>query len=188
MIRWTKRKDSWRIKEEYVLMHVMIVATSLTWARSKEKSQQTQRKEKERRRERGKQTRQGERKKRLCLQLRLESQGEDCWENKMLRNEDEEEGFCQHGFLPLCGGALRYSARTMPFLPHFFQIYLSLPIGWVYQSLAANVGDEALVLPSLLPSFVFSWWIRGPSIISSTMIAEYLMDNSVLVEYFNIDL
>lgn len=59
-------------------------------------------------------------------------------ERETLQNGDEEESFLPtRGFLPLCGGALRYSARTMPFLPHFFWIYL--PIGCVYQSLAANV-------------------------------------------------
>lgn len=94
------------------------------------------------------------------------------WET--LRNGDEEESFLPTcDFLPLCGGALRYPARNMPFLPHFFRIYL--PIGCVYQSLAANVRRRGFGAAIVVTLAVFPWrkFRRGDA-------ADYLItDNSV---------
>lgn len=179
MMRWTKRKDSWRVKEEHVLVHVVIFATSLTWARPKEKSQQTQRKEKERKRERRKQTRQGEERASLPIAAARISR------RRLLGERDAAKWRRRGGFLlqhaVSCHCAVAPSAiQQEPYHSShtFFRIYL--PIGWVYQSLAANVRRRGFGAAIAAAFVVFPWWIRGPSNSSSTMIAEYLMDNSVL--------
>lgn len=99
------------------------------------------------------------------------------WET--LRNEDEEESFLLTcGFLPLCSGALRYPARTMPFLPHFFRIYL--PIGCIYQSLAANVRRRGFGA-AIIAAFDVSPWRKRCFKFRFGDVADYLvMDNLVL--------
>lgn len=107
------------------------------------------------------------------------------WET--MRNEDEEESFLPTcGFSPLCSGALRYPARTLPFLPHFFRIYL--PIGCVYQSLAANVRKRGFGA-AIVAAFDVSPWRKQCFEFRPGGVADYLVMNNLVQDrkYFYVN-
>lgn len=99
-----------------------------------------------------------------------ERERQRCW-----RKEDKEEDFLlTRGFSPLCGGALRYTARTMHF-SHTFSGFLSLPsIGCIYQSTNRECRRRGLDAVTMWPfSLFFSLFDKTDNLIPSSMIQLY---------------